>query len=447
MSLSSCGGGGGGGSTGVTVDNQGPLITFVSPAESSSLSYEANPDSLPSNITISFSDVSGIDTSSFSYVFDFQNVVFNLSDLFTVNSNSAVTNETISPLYWTVISKYSMNNSSKVDEIKVFGVSSGSSGILNLIDFVESQNIIVFACTSRNYLIYVDAATGNTVDETPLNWQPSIIGAYPDSNRLVVAYDGSNTISIVNTQNGSIEQNIVLAGEPFTLALNKNTGTAYITYQDSTQVTMIDMSDLTVQSDNFQVQPVRTAVDNQPTGRLFYAGGSGPTRGIYQYSSGGEMLLFTISEVPESISFESDSQRLFLADYAKDSVSVYNALTGQFVIGLSVGQNPFSLISSNEYYTYSMNKGNDSITVINSSSGSIQTTINLDFTPVGFIDDSTGGYLYVLENIWDISSTETGTITATVEDSSDNLSSKSVDISITPVSSGGPGSEPSSPPE
>jgi len=440
------GGGGGGGAGGGTSDTTSPSIAFTAPASSGTPSYEADPDDLPASISVRYSDSGGINVSSFSASFSFQGVSFDITDLFpSPGSSSASTSSDISPIYWTVISKYSLSTLSKTRDLGLYGVSSGSTGVLHLLDVDDTAGVLVAAATSRNALVFLNTSNGAVVKEVSLTDRPTIIRCCPAHGTVLVAFESQPSVYIYNISSGDREDIVSLPSTPMAMALNRVASTAFVIFDNtysqnnSNPIRVIDCSDNTVTAGNLDHLPQRITTDGQSGNRLFYAGGIGGDKGIYSYSSGNETKIASLSDLPEDLAYDSTNGYFFTADYSNDLVDVYSEASGAMAAQLQVGDQPFSLgMVSSAGKLFALNKGTDTATVISTSNPSVSSTISLSSDPVGLATDVSGGSLYILQNIWQISETESGTITASIRDSSGNRGSVSLGISVTPVSTGGP---------
>jgi len=436
---SGCGGGGGGGGGAPAADTTPPSIAFTSPAPSASHSYEADPQSLPALLSLSYSDAGGINTSGFNASFLFRNITFNLTSLFNPGAGSASTGSNSSPLYWTIISKYNTSTNAKTGDIAVFGVSSGSTGVLNLLDVDESAGIVIFAATSRNKLLYVNTTTGAVEREISLSSSPSIIRSCPAHNKIYVAYSGSSAISSFSVPAGVAGGALTMPAVPKAIALNRASSKAFVIFENSQTLVTIDCAANTSTTTTLNYLPQRIAVDGLSSNKLYYAG-YGADKGIFQLSSGVQSKLFSLTDLPEDFAFDSQTNRFLLVYYGVDNVEIRNAADGTLFGQPAVGHNPFSLRSAAAASrAYVLNKGSDSVTVINTSNSTVASTISLTADPVGMAVDSTNNALYVLQNIWAISAATPGVISASVKDAAGNTGNTSMNITVNPVSSGNPG--------
>lgn len=437
-----CGGGGGGGAAGggggSTPDVTAPSISFSSP--SGTLSYEADPSSLPSQLAVSYSDAGGVRSSTFSATLSFRGASFDLAGLFSAGSSSATTGSNASPLYWTIISKYNIGDGSLLGHIGVYGVSSGSSGALNMLDADPRDNILAAAASSRNKLLIINLTSGATQREISLAAAPAVIRTCPEYGKVYVAYQNSATLDSYTLSTGALEAQITLPAAPKSMALNRVASKAYVIYENSQTLTTINCNGNSVSSASIGQIPQRISTDGLAAGKIYYAGGIGANKGVYSYLSGVENKLFSVAELPEDLWYDNVSDKLFLVNYGTDAVDAYNAATGALAAQTAVGDQPTSAAGAPaSAKAFTLNKGSDTISVLNSSTGALSSTISLIADPVGMSADTSNGVLYVLQNIWAISTTSTATLTASVGDNSGNTANTSLTLTIRPVATGGPG--------
>jgi len=444
--ISSCGGGGGGGGGGTSgPDTTGPTVTFISPTATS---FPANPDSLPASVSFNFSDPSGILAASALGVFSFRGVDFDFSSYISQGTSTASTSGTgTSPLYWTIISVYD-GSLNFIGYINVFAVSSASTGRYDLIDIDTTNNTLIVAAPERKKLIFINAATGSRIREITLGEKPSMLQICDGYNKVYVAYENSSTLSAYNTSTGGSAGNVSLPLTPYSIVANKAASKVYVIYNDtSNTLSSFSCSNDQVTSVHLSNMPQRITTDGQVTDRLFFSGGVGLTKGIYKYQNVTETKIVSLDSLPVSLSYESSRDRLHLAYFNDNLISVYNPNTGLLVNNITVGGQPFSVDSDTSTgRTFSLNKENDTVSVISGATPAVSSTLSLSFNPVGMAVDSTNSKIYVLQNIWDITSPTSGVLSVSVKDQIGNTGSKSMTLTITPVSTNDPES-PNPPPD
>jgi len=432
--ISGCGGGGGGGGA-PAPDTTSPTINFTTPSPSGTLTYNADPTSLPANLAVLYSDSGGLSTSTFSPSFTFRGVTFSLTSLFSAGASSASTSSDTSPVYWTTVAKYGITTGTSIGNLPVFGVSSGSTGVLNLIDIDSTNNIAVVAATSRKKINYIGTTDGSLKKEITLSGTPTIVRACPSQSKVYVAMSSSSSILVYSLPGGALSGTITLSATPKSMAVNTTAGKAYVIYDNSTNLSIINCSDNSVASDTLDYIPQRIITNNQASSKLYYAGGIGSDKGVYQYSSTGQSKIFSLSALPEDIAFDSTQNRIAVVDYDANTVGIYDASSGSLSGTVSVGTRPFSIKAAQSKF-YVLNKTSDSVSIINASAAALSGTITLSADPVGLAIDSSS--LYVLQNLWEIASQTTATLSASIKDTSGNTGQTSITLTINPVSTGGP---------
>ncbi len=434
--ISSCGGGGGGGGGGGTSgpDNTGPTVNIVSPTATS---FPANPDSLPASVSFSYSDSSGILASSSIGKFLFRGVEFDFSSYISQGASTASTSGTgTSPLYWSVISAFD-GNLNFTGYINVFAVSNASTGRYDLIDIDTGNNTLIVAAPERKILIFKNASTGASIREVSLSEKPIMLQVCPAYGKVYVAFENSSSLSSYNTSTGISAGLVTLPQTPYSMTINRTASKAYVIFNDtSNTLTSFNCANNTVSTVYLSNMPQRITTDGQMTDRLFFSGGVGLTKGVYKYQNGVETKIFSIDSLPVSLSYESSRDRLFMA-YFDDTISVYNPNTGALIQDLTVGDQTFSVDSDpSASRTFSLSKDSDTVSVISGATPAVTNTLPLSFNPVGMAIDSVNSKLFVLQNIWDITSNTSGVLTVSIKDQNENSGSKSVTLNITPVSIG-----------
>lgn len=433
--------GGGGtvddGGGGVVADTTKPTVTFTAPTGGSS--YQADPAKLPSSVSVRYSDDTDIVPGSFTATFRFGGITFNIASLFSAGLTTATATTGSSPLFWTPVSSYNMTSLSSGAFLELFGASSGSTGVFNLLDVDTQRNLLVAAATSRNALVIFNTASGTVNQEITLPAMPIVVRTCPAHGKVYVAFSNLNSIYSYNISTGATEAILSMGGAPMTMAMNQAVSIAYVIFSNSTALKTIDCSDNAISSGTLQNIPQRITTNDANPAQLFYAGGIGVDKGIYSWTASVETKIASLSALPEDIAFDSGTNRFFTADYSNNTVQAYNASTGALISNIIVGNQPFSLENASSVgKVFVLNKGSDSVSVIDAASAAIETTLSLGADPIALVANNENGTLYVLKNIWQISASQTGTLTASIKDSAGNVGTTSINITVTPVTSGGP---------
>lgn len=440
------GGGGGGGGGGSAADTTAPSIAFTTPSPSGSLTYNADPTSLPSSLAVAYSDASGVQSSTFSSIFTFRGVSFNLTSLFTAGGSAASASPGVSPLYWTIVSRYNMTSLAESSKFTIFGVSSGSSGSLRFMDSDSMAGMLYVGAASRNVLLFVNLSTGAVSATVQLSGVPSIVRACPAQSKVYVSVDGDPRVWVYNSTTGAQRNVITLDAKPKSMVVNRVSSTLYAIYENSNTLATVSCADDSVTSAALSWLPQRIVTDGLAANAIYYAGGIGADKAIYKRVNGAEQKIAALAELPEDMTFDNSRNLLFLSSYGADTVAVYDSTDGSLEGTVAVGDQPFSLESAAAANkTFCLNKGSDTVSIISNSGRSISSTINLTADPVGLVADTTNGMLYVLQNVWELSTQTTATLSAGVSDNAGNSGGASLNLTIRPVSTGGP-SSPNPPP-
>lgn len=436
------GGGGGGGAGGGGGGHADPVVNITSPTSST---FKTN--NLPSTVSFNYSDSDGIDTGTAKAVFTFQGISFDLSELLSATTGSASASPDTSPLNWTIASKYNASTGAHIADYKVFGSSSGASSEFSFIEIDPLAGVLVIASTTRQKMLYINSSTGAAIREISLASSPKSIRSCPAHGKVLVSLDGSSAISIYSITTGSLSASVPLGAEPSALAVNKQTSTAYAVFPDQSKtLAIIDCADNSVTTSALDYEPNAKVIetDGAATGNLYYVGGTGDDRGIYLYGAGSDTKVVSLPQIftdlnPGSIALDSSTGRISGAYYADDVVLIYDLSDGSTTAQRPVGDKPFSVVAApSAGRFFSLNKGSDSVSVINSSSGALAATINLASDPLGMVVDDTNSHLYVLQNIWEITTSESASLNVSVDDSKGNTGAASMNLTVEPVSQGGP---------
>ena len=226
--------------------------------------------------------------------------------------------------------------------------------------------------------IYVANEFSNTVsiiDETTDKIQATIkVGSFPYgidvnplNNRVYVANRGSNTISVIDGSTNLKMADVHVGNSPIDVAVNPSSSLVYVTNIESGTVSIIDGITNTVSS-TIKVGNIPYAIAVNPVTNMTYITDIGDGRiSILQNSkndsnnSSVKNVARTLEKVngiiiaPAGIAINTSTNKAYITDYASNTVFVIDLKTNSVIHRIKVGTNPVGIsvnpISNRIYVT------------------------------------------------------------------------------------------------
>jgi len=278
----------------------------------------------------------------------------------------------------------------------------------------------------------IDGSTNTIEVNIDVGNEPFELAFNPNTNMVYVTNQGSNTISVIDGSTNSVVDTIDVGTEPISIAVNENTNTLYVANQGSDKITVIDGStNLEVVKIDVGTSPVGFGV-NPITNRIYVANQGSDTISVIDGSTNVVTDTIAVDSAPSAIGVNPNTDRLYIANQGSDTVSVIDSSTNSVLTNIPVENLPISIVvdpATNNVLVFVANLFSDSVSVIDGSPGSPtenQLIINIE---VGDGPSTVG----INPNINRVYVTNNQDDTVSVIDSSSNTELTTIDVGSSPV--------------
>jgi YVTN family beta-propeller protein len=246
---------------------------------------------------------------------------------------------------------------------------------------------------------------------------PIGIDINPITNKLYVANQFSNTISVIDIETSKVESNIDTGDSPYDVDVNPFSNRIYSSNRESNTVSVIDGFT------NKELTEI--PVGNSPVG----IGSNLAANWIYVANMDSKTISVIdpiVNKVRQSLKYASSpydiivnphTNKVYVSDLGKDSVLVLDGNNNTLISTIPVGSRPSGLAINTETNTiYVSNFRNDSVSVINGTSDKIQTNIKVGDSPVGIAVNPRTNKIYVNNLVDDSIKVINGTTNKLIKD-------------------------------
>lgn len=223
----------------------------------------------------------------------------------------------------------------------------------------------------NNAVCVVDMTTLTRVKDIPVGSQPRALGIYVGAGRtrLFCANRGSNTVSVIDGDTDTVVATLAVGSAPKCVAVDPDTGWAYVTNETGNSVSVIDDTDQVSATIAVGVAPKGIAVD--PAGdRVFVANNGSANVSVIDAGTSSVVATVTAGTSPFAVAVEQGARKVFVTNYGSDTVTVIDQALGTTTV--PTGDAPYALavnegVSPTKVYV--TNWLGDSVTVIDEPAG------------------------------------------------------------------------------
>ena len=218
----------------------------------------------------------------------------------------------------------------------------------------------------------------------------------PITNKLYVANQLSNTISVIDIEKSKVEANIDVGNSPYDVEINPFSNRIYASNRESNTISVIDgftnkeLTEIPVGN-----SPVGIGI-NLATNWIYVANLDSKTISKIDpiENKVKESLKYALS--PYDIIVNPHTNKVYVSDLGKNSVLVLDGNNNTLVSTIPVGSKPSALAINTQTNTiYVSNFLNDSVSVLNGTSSKLETNIKVRDNPVGIAVNPRTNKIYV----------------------------------------------------
>jgi YVTN family beta-propeller protein len=296
------------------------------------------------------------------------------------------------------------------------------------VDINPNTNKIYVANQDSNTISVIDGNSDSVINTIRVGRRPADLAFDSDTNYLYVVNSGSNTTSVIDTITDSVIDIIPMGSKPVGIAVDPIERWVYVADIGSNSIYQIDGATHRTE-ENFTVgySPVDIALD-QNTQMLYVTnlGREDQSLGsvsVISTSIGEVVNNFTIGgdieneedSIPTALAINSDTNMVYVADWFNDIVSVIDDYTDSIIANITAGIGPSSIaVNPKTNMIYVVNNGSNTVSIINGSTNSVVDDIPVGRYPVSIDVNPNTNLIYVANHASDTVSIINGSTNSVV---------------------------------
>jgi YVTN family beta-propeller protein len=236
--------------------------------------------------------------------------------------------------------------------------------------------------------------SGADVDTFPVG-----IGVNPNTKKLYVANEFSNTVSVIDTETDKVQDRINVGIFPYGIDINPLNNRVYVANRGSNTLSVIDGSidskllDITVGR-----SPVGIAV-NPSANWIYVTNLDNGTVSVIDGITNNVTVTLPVGKAPYGVAVNPLTNKIYVSDFLTDTISVINGETNKISANISVGKGPTELeidIAKGSNKLYVANHYSDSVSVIDTITNNVIENISsVGDSPVGMAINPVTKKLYI----------------------------------------------------
>jgi YVTN family beta-propeller protein len=232
-----------------------------------------------------------------------------------------------------------------------------------------------------------------------VNTFPVGIAVNPNTKKVYVANEYSNTVSVLDTEADKVQDRINVGIFPYGIDINPLNNRVYVTNRGSNTVSVIDgsinskLADITVGK-----SPVGVVV-NPSANWIYITNLNDGTVSVIDGITNEVIDTISVGKAPYGIEVNPLFNKIYVADIIKNTVSVIDGETNKISANISVGKRPTGLeidLTKGRNKLYVANHDSDSVSVINIITNNVIDNISsVGDSPVGIAINPITNKLYI----------------------------------------------------
>jgi YVTN family beta-propeller protein len=309
-------------------------------------------------------------------------LVFSCHSSYTDNNISAVAQDYNTSISKNGYSSKNKNNNDNDNDLKTSGIKNNETD-----------------SASANASSFTSSPPSLSTSGIDVNTFPVGVAVNPNTKKVYVANEYSNTVSVLDTETDKVKSSIKVGIFPYGIDINPLNNRVYVTNRGSNTVSVIDgsinskLADITVGK-----SPVGVVV-NPSANWIYVTNLNDGTVSVIDGITNEVIDTISVGKAPYGIEVNPLFNKIYVADIIKNAVSVIDGETNKISANISVGKRPTGLeidLTKGRNKLYVANHDSDSISVIDIVTNKvIDNMSSVGDSPVGMAINPITNKLYI----------------------------------------------------
>jgi YVTN family beta-propeller protein len=262
----------------------------------------------------------------------------------------------------------------------------------NAIAIDPGANRIYVVNVGSGNVSVIDGATDRVVATVPTDTRPYAIGIDTALHRAYVTNTFSDKVTVIDGATNSAQQ-VPVGSKDFVETDARRRRAFFISYEDPA-LTMLDANRAIHREDLGLSHPWGLAIDEQRG--IVYVTEIGKDTLVAYHEDDGKTDRVATRSMPDAVAVDESANKVYVANYAADSVTVIDGATMKPVATVAVGHLPQALaVDGKRHLVFVANTHSNNVTVIDGATDRALATIATGTNPYAVAVDPESGDAYV----------------------------------------------------
>ncbi len=277
-----------------------------------------------------------------------------------------------------------------------------------------STSHLYISNSTNNTVSVVNTTDGSIIKTIPVGSSPQGVTLSPNGNLAYVTNNGGSTVSVINTATNTLTATIAAQSNPSAVTFSPDGSKAYLTNQGTGTVMAINTATSTVSA---IISPVTWRATEKgacisPDGSKLYVAGNDAATGklpvIVSINTATNTITGTVtigngaeSDAPAAMCISPDGKYIYVINHAAATVSVVSTAANAVVANIAVQTKPIGIcISADGSHVYVTNDltgtySYGTVSVISTNTNTVTATVRVGKNPYGVCTSPDGSTVYV----------------------------------------------------
>ena len=202
--------------------------------------------------------------------------------------------------------------------------------------------ILYIANTALNSVSVIDATSFHTIDLIPVERQPVALAVDTTGTRLLVANMGANSVSVIDTGRNRVSATIPVEFQPVSVSMDPDGSRAFVTHLRSLRTVVISLSTLRV-AGRVNTGPATAVLADGTSRRVFVAQLSGNRLGFFDPNADAELGSVTVGSEPNRLALDLNRDKVYVVNRGSDSITVVDRISRIVITEIPTTKRPFGI--------------------------------------------------------------------------------------------------------
>lgn len=202
--------------------------------------------------------------------------------------------------------------------------------------------MLYIANTALNSVSVIDASSLQTIDLIPVDRQPVALAVDPAGTKLLVVNMGANTVSIIDTGRNRVIASIPVEFQPVSVSIDAEGGRAFVTHLRSPRTVVIALSTLRVTT-RVNTGPAAAVLPDSASRRVFVTQLSGNRLGFFDPNIDAELGSVAVGIEPNRLALDVDREKIYVVNRGSNSITVVDRNSRVVKTEIPTTKRPFGI--------------------------------------------------------------------------------------------------------